>query len=452
MKTLKQLHPNIFAVNSQYAPLKNASCFGTNYIALMECFADYCYGRGSWAPNSDYVGLNAANITRSEGVWQYLYLSIRNANIAIKNIPHGSKTTETQKAQFIGEAKFIRAFDYFTLVRSWGGVPLRTEENLGQVDIARSSVDDVYGLILSDLQYAEQSLPDVPRLIGTPSKWAAKTVLADVYLNLKKWSDACSKADEVIVSGTYSLVKVSIPNDFNKIYGPDIVTTSEEIFYLKYWGTDGWAFFAYPHHPGAASLYKPWGNNYYVMYTTTDNLVYKNWDNNDLRKTNNFYSWNIGLGSNSLLFKKYIDPTGYGSAGLGSNDYPLYRYADLLIIYAEAANNLNNGPTAKAIECLNKIHRRAYGTDPEVASAIDFKIGDYNAGSFLDLIIKEQGYETIFEGKRWLELVRTGKAAEIIKAVKGKDIAVKHYLFPIPVGETNYNKAIDPVANQNPGY
>lgn len=124
----------------------------------------------------------------------------------------------------------------------------------------------------------------------------------------------------------------------------------------------------------------------------------------------------------------------------------------MLLIYAEAASNANNGPTTKAIECLNKVHRRAYGYDPEVISPVDFQMSNYNKDSFSDLVLKEKGYETQLECKRWLDLIRTGKATKIIKEAEGIDIKTSMFLWPIPITETNYNKAIDPVKDQNPGY
>jgi len=432
------------ATNAIYYPFKNSG-FASNFPALMESWPDYGYGRGSFASNSNYAGLDATNISRVGSLWLYLYLAIRNANLVIKNTPNGTDITDTKKSEFIGEAKFMRAFCYYNLVRCWGGVPLRTEETLGAIDIPRSSVNDVYDLILSDLENAQQNLPDAPRLIGTPSKWAAKTFLAEVQLTLKNWDNARDLAKEVIESGKYSLVKVSVADDFYKIFGPAVVNTTEEIFYIKFSASEGWVFPKYAHHPGS-KLHA--GGGFYGLYTTTNNLVYANWDNNDLRKNFNWYSWNIGIGSNTLLNKKFISPVEANAP----NDYPIYRYADLLLIYSEAANQANNGPTAEAVECLNKVHRRAYGFDPGVASPVDFKVSDYNKESFFDLVLKERGYETMFEGKRWLDLVRTGKAAKIIKEVKGIDIQEKHYLFPIPTVETDYNKAINPETDQNPGY
>ena len=153
--------------------------------------------------------------------------------MVIKNVPNSSQISATLKAQYIGEAKFVRALDYFNLVRLWGGVPLRTEETIDQIDIPRNSVDEVYSLVLSDLKYAEENLPDKPRLLGTASKWVAKTLLSDVYLTRKDWGNASAKAEEVISSGKYSLVKVSTPDDFEKIFGADVINTTEEIFLFQ---------------------------------------------------------------------------------------------------------------------------------------------------------------------------------------------------------------------------
>ena len=107
--------------------------------------------------------------------------------------------------------------------------------------------------------------------------------------------------------------------------------------------------------------------------------------------------------------------------------------------------------TPEAMEALNQVHRRAYGYAPEATSAVDFKIADYDTNSFVDLVLQERAYEFIFEGKRWLDLKRTGTAATTILDVKGITIAEKHYLWPIPQAELDFNDLMGP-EDQNPGY
>lgn len=427
-----------------YSPLRSGSVFGAVYISLLDCSSDQLRsGRGSWQNPSEFQGLDARNITRTQGVWTNFYLSIRNANLIIQNVPESEVLSEVEKNKYIGEAKFLRALTYFHLVRNWGAVPLRTEENFDEFNVPRSPVDKVYELIVSDLVFAESHLPDAPYAEGHPDKWSAKTVLADVYLYLEEFSQATSKSDEILKSGKFSLVEVSEPEDFENLFGATVTSSPEEIFYLEYNQEQAWQHLRYLHGVGVPYLGL---NGYYVTQSNVDYPVYKNWDDNDLRKSYGWYEYD-GYDPGTVLNKKFND---YGSM-TPSNDYPFYRYADVLLIYAEASCQSAGNPTAEGVEALNKVHRRAYGYPSIQNSPVDFIISDFDKDSFIELCIKERGYETQGEGKRWLDLRRLGKekAAEIISATRGVDIAEKHYLWPIPMNEKNYNEAI---TDQNPGY
>ncbi|MBN1182378.1 MAG: RagB/SusD family nutrient uptake outer membrane protein [Bacteroidales bacterium] len=433
------------AIGAIIAPLREINLFRGVYITMQEAHSDYFVGRGSFASISDYQGLISTNITRAGNAWKDFYLSIRNANLVIKNVPNGGKISEENKNIFIAEAKFLRALVYFYLVRNWGGVPLHTEENMDEIDVPRSTITEVYQLIISDLNFAENNLPDNAPIGGRASKWAAKTVLADVYFYQGMHVEASEKALEVIQSGKYSLVEVSISDDFENIFGAGVVSSSEEIFYLKYSEQSYWTQVQYFH--GVNTPYTGLFG-YMAVYTFNDYSFYTNWDDNDLRKIYNLYLWDFGLGSNTMLIKKFSSP---GSSYPG-NDFPMYRYTDLLLLYAEASCQVAGSPTTDGMEKLNMVHRRAFGFNSLQPSPVDFDISDYDKQSFTDLVIRERGYETIGEGKRWLDLKRTGKVKEYIKVAKEIDVAEKHLLWPIPVIETNYNKAINPSEDQNPGY
>ncbi|SEN84568.1 Starch-binding associating with outer membrane [bacterium A37T11] len=439
------------ALNAIYAPLRSADCLGGLYLPQVESYVDYAYGRGSYGILSQFQGLDPTNITRVQSMWNQFYLSIRNANQVIAAVPNATSISEEQASLYTAEAKFLRALSYFFLVRNWGGVILRTEANATEYAVPRSSAADIYKQIEEDLLYAEQYLPVTPLLGGKPTVGSAKTLLADVYFYEAKYADAAAKADEVIQSNTYSLVPVSASEDFLDVYGPDVITTKEEIFYLKFsklGSNQGWNAVMFFHAPGSGKL---GAGGYYALYTSADNPVYQAWDEADLRKTYNWYLWDVGIGKTTYLSNKFTDPAATG-ANSASNDYPLYRYADLLLIYAEAASIANNAPTQLAIDRLNMVHRRGYGKDPLNASEVDFKLSDYNLDTFKDLVLKERGYETEMEGKRWLDLKRSGKAKEIIKAATGKDIADKHFLWPIPNSEMSFNEALNPQTDQNTGY
>ncbi|MVM35442.1 RagB/SusD family nutrient uptake outer membrane protein [Spirosoma sp. HMF4905] len=436
------------ATNLIYSPLRNTNY--SVYEATLECQSDYANGRGSWAPLHVFQGLDDANITRVAGLWNTFYLSIRDANLVIKNAPNGKSISKADVAKYVAEAKFMRAFNYFQLVRNWAGVPLRTESNMEAIDLKKSTADEVYALIVADLTEAETNLPDNPAVAGRPTKWSAKTMLADVYLQLGKFAEARDKADEVIKSNKFSLVPTTTKADFQaKVWGPDLVSTTEEIFYLKYARqvNQGNYMLWISNHPDT-KLFNFGGA--YVIYLDVTSAYYKSWNSNDIRKG----LWdliNFGLGANTLVSSKFTDQLAVSQVGAG-NDDPVYGYPDVLLIYAEASSRAGNGPTDAGMEALNKVHRRAYGKAPAVASPVDYNLADYNAATFLDLVLTERSYEFQLGGKRWLDLKRTGKVNDAVLAATGKAVATKHLLWPIPVSEMNYNKGLDPAKDQNPGY
>lgn len=435
------------AVNAINLPFYSNSTWSELMVRL-DTHTEWGYGRGSRSILNNLQGLNS--VDDMTAFWNNFYLMIRNANIVIKNI---SKATISQEKidVYIAESKFLRALSYFNLVRNYGGVPLRTEENMETRDLAKASVTDVYNFIVQDLVYAESKLPAQPSKAGKPGKFAAKTLLADVYLTLGKYVEARDKSNEVIGSNQYSLVPVTSKEDLQqKVFGPEIVTTPEEIFsikYMRYTGYGNYILWILNHVSTGAFNY----GGAYAHYGMDTNPFFQNWKNNDIRKK----LWTLvdfGLGSHTLVCTKYSDTKAVEQNYGAGNDLPLYRYADALLIYAEASCVAAKSPTAQGLEALNQVHRRAYGYDPRTVSPVDFKLIDYDATSFQNLVLQERAYEFIFEGKRWYDLKRTGKAAEVILAAKGVTIANKAYLWPIPSSEFNYNRALDPVKDQNPGY
>ena len=430
-----------------YAPLRSGDIFGVIYTLVLESSSDFFEGRASWATLSLYQGLDNTNQSRTGNAWRQLYSAVRNANIMIEAIPKAKSVSDNDKDKYLGETRFLRALAYFQLVRNWGAIALRTEENKFEYNLPRTPVAEVYQLIVSDLEFAEAALPSTATITGHPTKWSAKTLLADVYFYLNQYSKAAEKSNEVIQSRQYSLVEVTVPDDFEKLYGASVVNSTEEIFYFKYHTQDMWLFPVYIHGFEIPHIIFP-GGGFLAIYNNENYPVYVNWDDDDLRKTYNWYPFEFSaVAKGMLLLKKFNDRESTSPR----NSYPLYRYADCLLMYAEASCHVSGGPTAAGLEALNMVHRRAYGYPATQPSPVDFRLSDYNKESFIDLCMKERGYETVGEGKRWLDLKRAGKAMaeKIVRENKGREIAEKHYLWPIPVSETNYNDAI---TDQNPGY
>jgi hypothetical protein len=433
------------AVNAVYSPLRAVR---SEQIAVLSAHTDWGYGRGSRAQYNDFEGFNPTNINAAAERWNSFYQGIRNANLVIKNTPLATEVAEEDRLRFIAEAKFLRALTYFDLVRNWGGVPLRTDLNEAEVDVPKNSPEEVYALIVSDLQEAQLNLPETPAISGRPGILAAKTLLADVYLQLEEYEQAASLAQEVMLSGAYSLVPIQSAEDIQqKIFGPDLITTSEEIFAFQFARQTGqgnglpWIL----NHP-STGLYNFGGA--YAHYGDATNPFYKEWEEGDLRKA----LWkriNFGLGDSTLVNGKYVESQAPDNTGAGNNQ-PIYRYPELLLIYAEANARMTGTVNPEALEALNTVRRRAFGLPPNEVSEKDLAITDLNV--FLDAILQEKAYETQFEGKRWLDLKRTGRAEEFVMRNKGITIAEKHYLWPIPLDELNFNKAMDPQTDQNPGY
>jgi len=195
------------AVNAIFTPLRAYNCFGALYTWQLEVYSGMHLIRGgSYLPLLQFNGLDNTNITRIGSMWIQFYLAIRNANLVIENAPNANNASESDIAKYTGEAKFLRALSYFYLIPMLGKLPLIIESNYRDLHIPLSGEDDVYALIINDLLYAEQNLPDNPSVAGRPTKWAAKSVLAHVYFTRGDYNNAMNKANEVINSNKFSLV------------------------------------------------------------------------------------------------------------------------------------------------------------------------------------------------------------------------------------------------------
>lgn len=445
------------ALAAIYTPLR--SRMSGWWVSILDCQTEWGAGltaAANFDPFKSMQGIDKVGENNLIPIWNSFYLTIRNANLVINYVPEGKALSQQQKDKYLAEARFLRAFTYFQLVRGWGGVPFHTEENLSEsASIPKAPKEKIYELITSDLEFAEKHLPDQAPLRGKPSRWAAKAVLADVYFFQGQYPQASAKAGEVIASGKYALENVTVADDFNKLFGMG-ANSAEEIFYLHYNVSS-------PSHLVlfTQQIITPWfGSAGYGIFNWHNKArFYVNWNDGDLRKSFNWYNDTKSnpflanqpefpnSGVTVLSPKKYNNP----SANIATFSLPLYRYADVLLIYAEAAARAG-GLTADAMEKLNLVHRRAYGYDPLQPSPVDFNLADYDLASFTDLVLQERGYEFQFEGKRWFDLVRSGKVKEIMKNSIDREVADKHLLWPIPTIEFDLNKGLDQTKDQNPGY
>lgn len=378
-----------------------------------------------------------------QNTWQALYQGINYANLAISKIPLINMNS-SEKTGLIAQARFLRALYYFDLIRWFGHIPLDTNytSNITNLDVPQANPVDVYNLIKSDLEMASGNLPLTygTQDVGRATKGAVLTLLGEVYLTEKDWSDAASTFNEVINLNVYSLFP-----QYMDLWQPSNANGQEFIFEVQYQAgvinSPMSSDFA-PRSSGIQasqsagevaptpflmSLYSPGDQrlqmfkDHYVLYNSTD----------------------IAYFGHPFCFK-YFDLAVGGNSGI---DFPVMRYADVLLMYSEALCE-ENGPTPEAYWGINMVRRRAFGEDvtSPTPQSHDLTTG-LTKEQFLDSLYDERARELCFEGHRWFDLVRTGTLVSQLAKI-GKTIPAADTLYPIPQYEMDNNKKLI----QNPGY
>ena len=445
----------VSAIVGTYQPLRTGDLYGWWMLGMNELHADYILGRGSQAPPSLFQ-YDATSITRIGNIWRGMYRVINRANVVIEGVEGGIEgMSPNHENELIGEARFLRAFSYFSLVRHFGDVPLRltAETNPENFAIPRSPQDEVFNQIIADLEFAEANLPSTRSQaeLGRAISWAATSLLAKVYLWQENWGDAAAKAREVMNSGQFSLLEVEVPEDFQNMFGPEVLTHPEEIFSLRNAKIAGHAFGPLWLMHRAGSGYS--GANAHAWFGNMDSWLgewVEQLEGPDLRPNDWLYNGphdeQFLDDEIPMLFKKFRDPL----PGPGGNDFPIIRYTEIVFTFAEAESQLNNGPTPEAYEAVNMIRRRAYGLDYNQPSAEADLPAGLSAQEFRDELMMERAKEFVMEGKRWYDMVRTGTAIEIMSGL-GFPIQERHLLWPIPSEEIDNNDALTQ-EDQNPGW
>ncbi|MBO9729744.1 MAG: RagB/SusD family nutrient uptake outer membrane protein [Chitinophaga sp.] len=410
--------------------------------------------------------------------WNAAFSVISAANIVIDHIDD-IKLAEANRNSVLGQVKFIRALAYFDLVRFYGGVPIYKRAPLTREEtyIPRATAQQVYDLIIADATDAAAKLPatSFPQT-GRATKGAALTLLGDVYLTLKKY-DLAENALKQVTSMGYSLFpKYSDAFELNNKNG------KESIFEIQ---TN--TSLAVPQAMTDASVYNfiprmtnttiVTGVNYNNVTTVggfntpTQDLI-SAYESGDLRLDASIAiaegTFNASDDFTATAVKSalnYTPPAGkvgrpfpkkflhtHTIGNQTNDDWPLYRYAEVLLLLAESLNE--QGKSGEALPYLNAVRERAFGDATHNISSTD-------KATLQTAILQERRVELAFENKRWLDLVRTGKAITVMTAFGAKQKALYSYLlpgsynvtqdrllFPIPNAEILLNDKL----TQNPGY
>jgi starch-binding outer membrane protein, SusD/RagB family len=434
------------AISAVYDPLNSANMYNqVMWVIQDQSTDDSEWGGGRSTANQAKNDLDKYTFTPQTStfysVWSTCYQAINRANTAIAHIP-SVMMDESLKARLIAEAKFMRGFYYFTLVRLFGEIPIVLDEtnSLDNLEVARSTVDEVYAQIIQDFQEAESILPVSYTAgdKGRATQGAAKAFLAKVYLTREEWAKASAKAKEVIDLNVYDLWTnfadaFSIANENGK----------ESVFEIQAIGggfNEGSFMQGYMRPPFARVN----GVTGFGDVPPTQNL-YNAYRSKDARRdvTLKLYSaTTTPAAPASIAFpcyvNKYLDGTATAN-GDGGNNFPIIRYPDVLLMYAEALNEQTpNHPEAYA--AINKVRKRA--------GLLDLT-PDLTQTQFKDSVLLERRLELAFEGHRRYDLIRTKR---LIQAMAQQNPAIvvqeHHYLFPIPQTERDVNIKL----TQNPGY
>lgn len=440
-----------YFVNSIYAKFLDWNMSTFAWIGVTSIISDDADKGSTTGDNgSDKDILDALNITATTPSFKELfaanYQGINRCNQALKYIPQLDKANPELRKRLLGEAKFLRAFMYFTLVRSFGGVPLVDRvpalgnEEDKKMQLTRVSKEQIYAFIEKDLKDAIESLPDKSVYggtdVGRASVGAAHALLAKVYLYQKKWQLAVEQCN--LVTG-YSLTPEFI--DIYKVSGEN---NAESIFEIQGSGSDaGRAIQQYSKVQGARGT-GGWGWGFatptqglYDAYTAEGDTARR--DATIIHRDMTLYD---GRYIPNTVENKFYNYKAYSSAFYDKDatdtNIRYLRYAEVLLIKAEALNEL--GQTAAAIPLLNQVRQRAQIAPTSAATQSEVRTA----------IWKERRLELAFEHDRWFDLVRTGQAQAAMAADGGKVFKVgKHELFPLP---QDFIMEAGGLSQQNPGY
>ncbi|GAB2559252.1 RagB/SusD family nutrient uptake outer membrane protein [Spirosoma aerophilum] len=430
------------------------------------------------AQNSDlnnlYSLVHDGNTAHVVNYWNGLYRVIANANQVLDRVPAITPMDAAQKAKILGETRFLRATAYFTAVQLWGDIPLiTTPQSAASADFlpARASKEDVYKLIVDDLIAAEASGLAWMDASGRVNLAAVKTQLAKVYLTMagfplnkgaSHYKLAADKAFEVITYANANPSVINLFTTYEDVHRESTKNRVEHLFMLQYntlvAGNPMDNF--YPNFK-PVTYNGPGGTGSSVPTTA----FYNSYEPGDLRAKDQvgyFYTtyYTNGNGAPFSLGAPYVfkhfNRTANGTAGVAGSrqnnlNVPQIRYAETLLIYAEAQNEVG-GPTQAAYDAFKRIRDRATLTTPA--------LGSYTQATFREAVWRERWHELCYEQITWFDMVRLRKVYNEttngfdnfvghVNKSSNQALQEKHLLLPIPKQELLNNPNLK---TQNPGY
>lgn len=387
---------------------------------------------------------------RFETWWNATYIPIENCNSFIANVSQTTVVSEEKKNRFLGEVYFLRAYYYFRAVRLFGSIPLKTEptQNLDNIQIGKTPVEEIYNQIVSDLQFAEGAgLPWTDKS-GRVNRGAVKALLAEVYMTMAGYplqkgaayyQLAYDKATELVQAGEYSLFAsyADLRDPAKNNAGEHLLMNQRDqrnatsIIHFN--------FMPYPEPPVPVSVIPNFGG---AMAPTME--FYNAYAADDVRKQEKQFFYNVKYigdapGKLNPFIYKFWEDAAEETSRAGAN-FPLMRYADLLLLCAEAKTMVDGGSTgdAVAVDAFYSVRSRAF---PGIAKPATISTEE---------VLKERYLELCFEFHTWFDMQRTRKAFDLqqdrivdligfkapshVNAFREQDL-----LWPIPLSEIQAN-------------
>ena len=395
-----------------YNAFQYLSYYGRTYGIFADLSADNL-GHPVDGTAAEYSEVDNNNILPENGstanIWSACYDGINIANNVIEKVPGMSDMSTTEKNQALGELYFIRALNHFNLINYFGAVPLKTTPTVGvgDLNIGRTPVELVNNQIIADLEFAAEHLPANTGLKYRATKYAAVALLARVYLYKKDYENAAIMASKVIDEGGYTLL-----DDFAAIFDGD--GSAETIFEIDFTMLD---------------------RNRIAEYNFPKSLNGRR----EVEPTQSILdAYEVGdeRFAATIAFEGDLAyPIKYDDLATGADNVIILRLGEMYLIRAEALAS-DDGDITMIQDDLNAIRLRAN---------LPASTANTHA-QLLQQIEKDRRLEMAFEGHRWFDLVRTGRAIEVLPNVH----SINQTLFPIPSRELQTNT--NPGMTQNPGY
>jgi hypothetical protein len=455
---------------------------------------------GYYARTSPNVGPQFFNHTAGHsdiaGFWKNFYTGINRANVLLANVNKNQKIDVAIRDQIRGEALFLRAYYYFMLVQNYGGVPLILEPTVSaeDTDVARATDKEVYEQILADMKEAEGLVTPITTLGygGRVNQSAVRGILARVCLymagkplkDVSKYAEARSWAKKVMDDAQAAhALNPDYSNVFIK-YAADQYDIKESIWEVEYWGNRGDAYLetgwtGYVNGPASSNPLT--GSGYGGVRATAK--LYQTFHAEDLRRdwsiANFTYNATGPAGSKTMItatsaaslynrtsgkFRREYEVVLPKNGSATPQNFPLLRYSDILLMFAEADNEVNKAPSAEAYNAINMVRKRAFGKLMPGATEPDkFNLSGLDYTAFFEEIVDERARELSFETMRKSDLIRWGIFVTTMNnignmltqhvptayyKVRFDNVVDKHVIWPIPT----YEMSLNPALVQNPNW